>query len=101
MLSPAAALTTPTLRTHGSARSKGDRDIDDSVTILQDNIRVGRRPHLYLLDVARTDAAPLELSLEYGPVLRNQTRISYLNLLSAARWMPWRVGSSLDGLIRP
>ena len=55
-----------------SARSKGDRDIDDSVTILQDNIRVGSRPHFYLLNIGRTNAPLLKLSLERGPVLRTE-----------------------------
>jgi hypothetical protein len=55
------------------ARPKGDRDIEYSMTVLQDNIRVLSRPHLYPLDVERTTNAPLlKLSLECGPVLRTK-----------------------------
>src|SRR2546422_2516985 len=76
----------------GTARPKGDRDIDDSVTVLQDNIRVLSRPHLYLLDVERTNAPLLKLSLECGPVLRTKPVCHISTSISfAARGMPWHV----------
>ncbi len=85
----------------GTARSKGDRDIDDSVTVLQDN-RVLNRPHLYLLDVGRTNAPLLKLSLECGPVLRTKPVCHnlYLHLLRRSLDAVARCGRSLDDLVR-
>src|SRR5436853_3756600 len=65
---------------------EGDRDIDDSVTLLQDNIRVFSRPHLYLLDLEGTNASLLKLSLEYGPILRTKPiRHTSTSIFFAAR----------------